>query len=197
MRAGYERPVTGAEQLDEQRQRVAAAQSGDEQAWRELFDEFYPRLYGFMRARGCDRETAEDLAAEVFVDALRGLPRFRWRGTPFGAWLFKIARNRLLMHYRAQPRGQVAHLLDDTAAGEGVTLAVDASLGVDVRDALARLPRDYRMAIELRYVVGLSGMEAAAAMGRSHGAFRMLVHRAVVAFKLVFEDERGTLDLSA
>jgi RNA polymerase sigma-70 factor (ECF subfamily) len=192
MRAGREGAVTGTEQLDAERRRVAAAQAGDELAWRELFGEFYPRLYGFMRARGCDPETAEDLAAEVFADALRGLPRFRWRGAPFGAWLFRIARNRLLMHYRARPR-LGASSLEEAAVGEP-SAAVDTTLALDVRAALERLPRDYRVALELRYLVGLSGSEAAAAMGRSHGAFRMLVHRAAAAFKVAYAEAHAGRD---
>lgn len=168
--------MTAAESLERDRRRVAAAQSGDELAWRELFDEHYPKLYGFMRARVSDRETAEDLAADAFVDAFRGLPRFRWRGRPFGAWLFKVARNRLRMHYRAKG-GTNVPLWDDAAA------VSDQTISIDVRDALARLRPEHREAIELRYLVGLSGAEAAAAMGRSHGGFRMLLHRATKEFK--------------
>ena len=174
--------MSTAEQLEQDRRRVAAAQSGDERAWRALFDEHYPKLYAFMRARVGDRETAEDLAAETFADAFRGLPRFRWRGKPFGAWLFKVARNRLRMHYRSRPP-QTERSLTEPAT------TADQTLSLDVRDALARLPAEYREAIELRYLLGLSGAEAAAAMGRSHGAFRMLLHRASQAFKTEFGTE--------
>jgi len=171
--------MPAAEPLEQERRRVAAAQTGDARAWRELFDEHYPKLFGFMRARVGDRDTAEDLAAETFADAFRGLPRFRWRGKPFGAWLFKVARNRLRMHYRSRPP-----LIEQSLTDPGTT--ADETLALDVRDALARLPAEYREAIELRYLLGLSGAEAAAAMGRSHGAFRMLLHRASQAFRTEF-----------
>ena len=59
----------------------------------------------------------------------------------------------------------------------------DEYLEVEIRDALENLEPDHRAAIEYRYVLGLSGEEAAAAMGRSHGAFRALLHRATTAFK--------------
>ena len=171
--------MNAADELELERRRVALAQAGDNDAWRSLFDEHYPKLYGFMRARLSDREAAEDLAADTFADAFRGLPRFRWQGKPFGAWLFKVAHNRLRMHYRSRRDHGVS--LDDEA---GVT--TDETLALDVRDALARLPAEYREAIELRYFLGLSGAEAAAAMGKSHGAFRMLLHRASQAFKLEY-----------
>jgi RNA polymerase sigma-70 factor (ECF subfamily) len=168
--------MSAAEPLERDRSLVAAAQSGDEQAWRELFDEYYPRLYGFMRARVSDAETAEDLAAEAFADAFRGLSRFRWRGKPFGAWLFKVARNRLRMHYRKRGR-------DEVSIWDGAATTGDQTISIDVRDALARLKPEYREAIELRYLIGLSGAEAAAATGRSHGAFRTLLHRATKEFR--------------
>lgn len=175
----------GSGDLELERVTIAAAQSGDEFAWRELFDEYYPRLFTFMRARVAERETAEDLAAETFVDAFRGIPRFQWREKPFGAWLFTVARSRLQTHYRRRPTPAQTVLSEPG-------FAVDETLQVDVRDALGRLPRDYREALELRYLLGLSGVEAAAVMGRSHGAFRMLLQRASQAFKAEygFDDRR-------
>lgn len=169
--------------LDRERERVAAAQTGSEEAWRDLFDDYYPRLYAFMRSRVSSRQTAEDLAAETFVDAFRGLPRFRWRGAPFGAWLFKVARNRLKMHYRSAQREP------DYARDVDASDPIDYALAVDIRSTLESLAPEYREAIELRYILGLTGPEAAAAMGRSHGAFRMLLHRATGAFRSEFGAE--------
>ncbi len=157
------------------RRTVERARGGDESAWRELFDDYYPRLFGFFRSRVDNDATAEDLASETFTEAVRGLDRFKWRNRPFGAWLFGIGRNRLRMHYRA--RRVHAELPEE------IGYARDEYVEVDIRDALARLDADHRMAIELRYLLGLSGQEAAAAMGRSHGAFRALLHRATTAFK--------------
>ena len=62
-------------------------------------------------------------------------------------------------------------------------------LAIEIRDVLDRLPEDYRTAIEYRYMVGLSGQEAAAAMGKSHGSFRVLLHRATQAFQRAYQGE--------
>jgi RNA polymerase sigma-70 factor (ECF subfamily) len=134
--------MPGVDAREQERRRIASAQAGDE-AWRALFDEHYPKLYAFMRRRVGDRETAEDLAAETFVDAFRGLPRFRWRGKPFGAWLFTVARNRLRMHYR----GRAPESIELT---ERHSVANDEALAVTVNDALSRLSAEYREALELR-----------------------------------------------
>ncbi len=163
------------------RETVEAAQSGDEQAWQTLFEQHFTRLARFFRYRVESAEIAEDLAAEVFADAVRGLPKFRWRNRPFEAWLFSIARNRLALHYRK--RKVEASLEAD------VEYRRDEYVSVEIRDILDRLSPEHRAAIEHRYILGLSGQEAAAAMGRSHGSFRVLLHRATKAFKLEYRDE--------
>ena len=171
------------------RQTVEAARAGDEGAWRTLFEQHFERLARFFRWRVASDEVAEDLAAEVFADAYRGLEKFRWRNRPFEAWLFAIARNRLALHYRRR-RDQatldfdVEHRRDDYAS-------------VEIRDVLEKLSDDHRTAIEYRYIIGLSGAEAAAAMGKSHGAFRVLLHRATTAFKDEYLGEHEHLEEAA
>jgi RNA polymerase sigma-70 factor (ECF subfamily) len=180
--------MTGQElstDLERERALVRAARRGDDDAWRSLFDDYYPRLQAYMRARVQDHALAEDLAAEVFVDAFRGLPRFQWRGKPFGAWLFRVARNRVRMHFRTEARRPDA-VSDVPPSLPGDSPEPDLALVIE--QTLAELSPDHREAIELRYVIGLSGQEAAAAMGRSHGSFRMLLHRAVQAFKREYGD---------
>ncbi len=79
------------------------------------------------------------------------------------------------MHYRS--RREHDELPDE------IGQVRDERIDVEIRDALEHLEPDHRAAIEYRYLLGLSGEEAAAAMGRSHGAFRALLHRATAAFK--------------
>ena len=152
---------------------IEAARRGEEPAWEQLFNDHYPRVYRFFRARVAAAEQAEDLASNVFLQAFRSIERFSWQGKPFEAWLFGIARNELASHYRA---------LQPTEALQEPTVR-DEFLEVEIRDILERLPHDYRVALELRFVIGLSGIEAAAAMDRTHGSFRSLLLRAVRAFR--------------
>lgn len=157
---------------------ISRAAAGEEQAWRDLFDTHYPRLYRFFRARVAGHEQAEDLASQVFMDAFRSIGNFHWQGAPFGAWLFSIARRALASHYRSKPKDAPIEISEHTR---------DEYLAVEIRDILDRLPGDYREALELRYVVGLSGEEAAGAMGRTHGAFRALLLRASRAYRAASE----------
>jgi RNA polymerase sigma-70 factor, ECF subfamily len=161
---------------------VEAARSGEASAWHELFDAHYQKLYRFFRTRLQSVEDAEDLAAEVFAEAYRSLETFHWRNRPFESWLFGIARNRLRMYYRGRRETQ--------EIPESIGHVRDEYLGVEIRDVLERLPAEYREAIELRYALGLSGIEAAAAMGRSHGSFRTLLSRATTAFRNEYRREK-------
>ena len=156
---------------------------GSDAAWREIFDAHYVKIYRFFRSRVATHQQAEDLSADVFLEAFRSITNFRWQGSPFEAWLFGIARRILASYYRAKPRSE----------GQLPGHVRDEYLAVEVRDLLARIPADYRSALELRFVVGLSGGEAAAVMGRSHGAFRSLLLRAVRAFRA--ESQRDELEL--
>jgi RNA polymerase sigma factor (sigma-70 family) len=89
---GYAAPAAGT--LDRV-EVVEAARAGCDTAWRQIFDEHYPQMYRFFRARVSSHEEAEDLAAEVFAQAVRCIRKFEWQGRPFGSWLYGIARRQL------------------------------------------------------------------------------------------------------
>lgn len=156
---------------------VAAASRGEDSAWETLFDLHYPRLYRFFRARMSSSEQAEDLASNVFLEAFRSIHNFNWQGKPFEAWLFGIARHQLASFYRSYKKDASGDLIDNEPAVR------DEFISVEIRDILEALPRDYQTALELRFIVGLSGVEAAEVMDRSHGAFRSLLLRAIRSFR--------------
>lgn len=156
---------------------VAAARAGDESAWETLFDLHYPRLYRFFRARLSSNEQAEDLASNVFLEAFRSIQKFQWQGKPFEAWLFGIARHQLASFYRSRR----VELTDADLEREPAVR--DEFVAIEIRDLLEALPRDYQTALELRFIVGLSGVEAAEVMGKSHTGYRSLLLRAVKAFR--------------
>jgi RNA polymerase sigma-70 factor (ECF subfamily) len=151
----------------------------DQEAFAPLYLRYVEEIARFCYLRLRDEEAARDATQQVFVRALAALGRYRETGN-FRAWLYTIARN----------------VLTDLARGRRPTLALDSALdivdpgptpeelaaaAIDHRAllaALARLPDDQRTAIELR-LVGLNGPQAAAAMGRSYGAVKMLQLRAM------------------
>ena len=72
-----------------------------------LYDEYFPRVYNYVRYRCGDAEAADDLAAQTFERALSHLMHFDPQRAPFGAWLFAIARNLVSNHLRAGKRSEL------------------------------------------------------------------------------------------
>jgi len=156
-----------------------ALRAGDEAAWSDLYGTHSPRVYRFFRCRVDTDASAEELVTEVFVEAYRSIEHYEVKRQPLSAWLFGIAGEVLAAHHGAQERQP------GTIAVAYPALHVrDEHVATEVRGLLAQLPPQYRSALELRYLLRLSGAEAAAAMGTSAGEFRPLLVRAVEAFRL-------------
>lgn len=155
---------------------VRRAQGGCEQSWTAIYQQEFPKIFSFFRPR-VHSDQAEDLAANVFAQAFSSIGTFEWRGVPFSAWLRGIARHELASHYRSNERSTVQ------SPPAEPDRARDDFLSVEVSDILDRLALEHRRALELRFVLGLSGQEAAEVMRRSHGAYRALLLRAMRAFR--------------
>ena len=148
-------------------------------AWAGLYDAHYRQLYRYAFVRTGDRETAEDLAATVFSRALTAIDSYSYAGRPLLAWLYGIARNVVSEHRRDVLRGGATGLAGSESPADSARFIES----LDLRNALARLTRDQREAILLRYVVGLSAREAGAALGRPEGAVYSLQCRALAALR--------------
>lgn len=164
---------------------VAAARTGDPEAFGALFDHYHAPVYRFVAARVGRPSDAEDLAQLVFVKALEALPRYESRGVPFGGWLFRLARNAVIDHIRTRREHVTLDVIveqsnDDAGPDE---LAVIRQEMDSVAIALRRLTPEQREAIELRFFAGLSAKEAAEAMGRQEGTIRGLTFRAIAALR--------------
>jgi len=161
---------------------VTRAQAGDTAAFGDLYEQYSPLVFRFLRRRidGSD-EVVEDLAEDVFVKVYEKLDRYVERGLPFTAWLYRIAHNHLVDHLRSRPRYQ-ANSLDEVA--EVAERSAPSAFG-QVLDqqalapALARLTPEQRQAVELRFLEGLSVAETASTMSRSEEAVKKLQARAL------------------
>jgi RNA polymerase sigma-70 factor, ECF subfamily len=175
----------------ELRRLVDAARAGDPEAFGAVFDRCYPAIYRYAYARLGRVADAEDAAAEAFASALTALPRFRWRGPPFEAWLFRIATSKITDAIRRRARdGQPLPL----AAPEESNEATDPAqlLGAAERrrrllDAIDHLPGDQREVILLRFFGDRSLAEVANGMGRSVGAVKQLQFRALARLRGMVE----------
>ena len=168
------------------------ARSGDQPALDELCRRNWKPVYRSFARLTQDPAEAEDLTQEVFLRALRSLPRFEDRGLPFTAYLLQIARNLARDRWRARPARLVvtAHVPDRAAASPGPeSLAVDSARREALVAALDRLAPDHRAVLRLRILEGRATSEVAALIGRSQPAVRQLQVRALAALRSALGDE--------
>ena len=157
---------------DDERSLVAAAQA-DPAQFAELYDRHVDRVYAFVSRRIGDRVAAEDLTSEVFEKALAQLRQFEWRGTPFIAWLFRIAANAIADRWRKEGRREEVESIPDAHETDDIERRVALAQLVD------RLPDAQRQVISMRFGEDRSIREIAAALGRSEGAVKQLQLRAL------------------
>jgi RNA polymerase sigma-70 factor (ECF subfamily) len=155
-----------------------AARLGSEWAVAALWRDLQPPLLRYLRV--AEREAAEDLASETWLEVARGLGRFQGGEAEFRAWLFTIARHRLIDWRRKASRRRtepVAWLPERPGPGDTEEEAL-ALLGTEEALAmLAGLPPDQAEVLALRVVAGLDANQVAAVVGKRPGAVRVLQHR--------------------
>jgi RNA polymerase sigma-70 factor, ECF subfamily len=173
--------------VDDDARLVKRAKKGDSEAFGQLHDRYADSIFRFLQARLDNRMDAEDLFGEVFLRAWHSLPRYQQQGYPFSAYLFRIARNLLVDHYRKSSRHEEVLQHNDSLL-QAVQSSPDEKIMrkqeyQELNKKLAGMREDYRDVLVLRFISGLSPDETAAVMGRSSGAIRVLQHRALKAFR--------------
>jgi RNA polymerase sigma-70 factor (ECF subfamily) len=165
---------------ERERALVARAKEGDRDAFGALYREHVAAVSRLVRFR-LGRED-EDAVSEVFLRAWRGLGTYRDTGVPFAGWLYGIARHVAIDALRASIRTEPRAELPD-AEVEPMTAEI-----LTLHDAIEQLPTEQRQVIELKYLVGMSNAEVAAAMDTSPGAINAKQWRALKALADVLED---------
>jgi RNA polymerase sigma-70 factor (ECF subfamily) len=140
-----------------------------------------------------DVQAAEDLASDVMLKMIESIQSYKFRGLPFGAWVFRIARNRLIdLHRRRKRRGEVdlSETLS-TALANPQVLAERALERGQLQVALKHLTEEQRQVIVLKFIEGFDNRSVGKIMGRSEGAIKSLQHRALGALRRILHHEDG------
>ncbi len=172
-------------------QLVQDAQAFSQEAWARIYDTFYVKILRYCFLRTGNRAASEDLASDVFLDALRGIRRYRYRGVSFSAWLYRIAHN-LTADYLSRAARQPTVPLENESAHPDLQTPNEperSALWNDVHNAIQQLTDDQQQVIMLRFFQGLSHDETATIMGRRSGAVRVLQNRALTALRRVMEPQ--------
>lgn len=174
---------------------VGRARQGDQKAFAQLYEEHFDRIYRYVALRIGDKTEAEDMTQQVFLNALQSISSFKWKGIPFAAWLFRIARNQVFDYFRKQKKQPVALFDESLVESDSNNPQLMAEHGLDIERLLLateRLTAAQREVISLRFAGGLAIADVAKIMGKSQGAVKALQHSAIVALRkilLVGKDE--------
>ena len=187
----------------EERTLVERAGHGDQRSIGRLYDAYVAPLYRFCLARVGNETDAEDLTEEIFLKVMRAVGKFEWRPLPLGedgeerspfrAWIFRIARNHVVSHYRrtaSRPTaGEVPEWIQDESRGpaEMAELAMTVD---EVFQAVEQLPQAQREVILLRFGSGLSVAETAEALDKNQTNVKVLQHKGVKKLKEILIEAR-------
>jgi RNA polymerase sigma-70 factor (ECF subfamily) len=178
-------------QVQDEESLVRRAQQHDQEAFAQLYEEHFDKIYRYVALRIGNRMEAEDLTQQVFLKALQSISSFKWKGVPFSAWLFRIAHNQAVDYLRKKTKQAAAPLNESLAAGgNDPKLLVEQNLDIErLISATKHLTKAQQEVISLRFSSELSIARVAKVMGKSEGAVKALQHSAIVALRKVLIGE--------
>jgi len=169
---------------------VDRAQKGERAALEELYLIHFDRIYSSLHVSVGNRHDAEDLTTQTFMRMLESIGKFRWQSAPFSAWLFRIAHNLAMDHFRANRRWQPEEDVPEPEPDES-TSAEAGALEVIGRksmlDLIEDLSPEQQQVLTLKFVFNFSNGEAATILGKTEGAIKSLQHRALVSLQKQLE----------
>lgn len=189
--------------LDGEDKIVALAVEGQPSAFGSLYEHYQPQIYRFIFLKVGSKDEAEDLTHQVFLNAWTGIAKYKHRGFPFSSWLYQIARNQVVDHYRSKKDAISIEEMDpDTLKEQFGTEGLDTALELErVMKAVRTLKTEYQDVLILRFVEDMTIKDVASALGKTEGAVKLLQHRALKILKdtlgeespeePIIEDENG------
>jgi len=178
--------------LSEEEELVNRAQK-DPDAFAKLYDQYYPRIFGYVLRRSANLEAAQDITSETFLKALGKLWQFQWRNVSFSSWLYKIATNEINQYFRKAEYKKSVSLEELQERGfellsphdpESELIEAQEKLKqhqdfLEIQGKIARLPAKYQEVIALRFFEKKQINEIAEVLGKREGTIKSLLHRAV------------------
>lgn len=178
-----------SEDLRQEQSLIEAAKINPE-AFGELYERYFSRIYNYAYNHTGDAALAEDVTAQTFKQALENFHRYEWRGVPFGAWLYRIASNTVVgYHRKSRPSIAFEDALEtpvETPTPEEAFISGERN--VEITAAVRKLPEAQQQAIILRFAQNFSYQEIADTINRSEGAVKQLIHRGLVTLRSTLKE---------
>jgi RNA polymerase sigma-70 factor (ECF subfamily) len=169
---------------------ILRAQNGDTTVIGAIYERYHLSVYRYLYYRIGDRQAAEDLTSDVFVRMIRSISAYRPRSVTFQAWLFQIARNIAIDHYRKMKHRDHAELEENMADQEDdVDASVDRHLtNARLKQALGHLSEDQRDVLVMRFVANMPIAQVAQTLHKSEDAIKGLQRRGLLALRELLVD---------
>src|SRR6059036_1374748 len=165
---------------------VDRAQKGERAALEELYLIHFDRIYSYLHVSVGNRHDAEDLTTQTFLKMLEKIGSFKWQSAPFSAWLFRIAHNLAMDHFRARRRWQPEEEVPEPPGDEEPSAELMAMQTIGRESMLKlieRLSPEQQQVLTLKFVFNLPNAEVAAILDKTEGAIKSLQHRALVSLQ--------------
>jgi RNA polymerase sigma-70 factor, ECF subfamily len=174
------------ESTEHVRELVARGQQGDRDALEELYLIHFDRIYSYLHVSVGNRHDAEDLTTQTFLKMLEKIGSFRWQSAPFSAWLFRIAHNLAMDHFRSRRRWQPEEEVPEPPGDEepSAELVAMRTIGREsMLKLIERLSPEQQQVLTLKFVFNLPNAEVAAILDKTEGAIKSLQHRALASLQ--------------
>jgi RNA polymerase sigma-70 factor, ECF subfamily len=165
---------------------VRRAQQGETEAFSQLYEAYFDKIYRYMAVRIQNEMEAEDMTQQVFIKMLKSIDSYTIKGIPFSSWLYRIAHNQLIDHYRMQNKRATVPIdeIPERANDDDPQRNFEQKMDVEqLMQATKKLTAAQQEVISLRFTGELSIAECAEIMGKSEGAIKALQHSAVLALR--------------
>jgi len=165
---------------------VEKAVKGDKNAFAQLYEKHFDRIYRYLYLRLGNKAETEDLTQDVFIRALEAIDSYKWRNSQFAAWRYRIAHNQMIDYFRKHGKVEKVPLEDDNmlAGKSDPAFAAENELEIErMIDGINRLTPAQRDVISLRFGAQLSITEAARTLGKNEGTVKALQYNGILALK--------------
>jgi RNA polymerase sigma-70 factor (ECF subfamily) len=166
---------------------IRRAQEHDQMALTQIYEENFDKIYRYIVLKIGDRAEAEDMTQQVFLNALKSISSYKYKGMPFSSWLYRIAHNQVVDYYRKRKRSATVPLDESIISGyDNPGQATERKIEIEqMTRATQQLTRAQQEVISLRFAGELSIAEVARVMGKSEGAIKALQHAAIINLRKI------------